>query len=147
MRVVLLQDVKKIGRKNEIKNVSDGYARNFLIAKGLAKIADQSALNETKQKQGSLDKELQNLQETLKKVEDKFNSEPLVIMVKVGEHGEMFKSVTAEDLKNTLAEQGFKGVEIEPATIHLKELGQHEVGINLGRGVKGRIQLTITPRQ
>ena len=147
MRIILLQDVKKIGRKHEIKNVSDGYARNFLISRGLARPADQSAIRKAETQKQSAETELVEFKNKLKLMTKEFSEKPLSVMVKTGPHGELFKSVTADEIKNALTESGFKNIEVEMPGAHIKSIGDHQVQVNLGRGVRGSISIIVTPHE
>lgn len=143
MKVVLLQDIKGLGRKFDIKEVKEGYGRNYLIARGLAKPAEKPTVQQAVSKKESLENELKRFEETLKSIQENISREKLVIGIETGKNGEIFKSITGEDIKKALEERGFNNINIEPQKIHLKELGEHEVDINLGRGVRGKIKVNI----
>lgn len=147
MKVVLLQDIKGLGRKFDIKEVKEGYGRNYLIARGLAKPAEKPTVQQAVSKKESIENELKKFEETLKSIQESIAKEKLVIEIKTGKNGEIFKSVTEEDIKKALKKRGFNNINIEPQKIHLKELGEHEVDINLSRGVKGKIKIDIEPEK
>jgi large subunit ribosomal protein L9 len=142
MKVLLLQDVKKVGRRNEIKEVSDGYARNFLIPKKLAMPADEAALKikkATDEKEAELVAKLKNLSEKLK-------NDILEFRVKSGKEGEVFGSVSAEQIKKSLEEKGYGKTEVlleKP----LRLMGNHKVGINFGRGIRGEATVKLSPQR
>lgn len=143
MKVVLLQDIRGVGRKNDIKDVSDGYAKNFLLVKGLARVATDAAVGEVKALADKEARNLEALKEKLAAIQKEFKSTPLVMKVEVGEHQELFKSVNAAEIKKMLAFRGFNDVAVEPENLHLKALGAHQVKINLGKGVKGTIDIQL----
>ena len=142
MTVLLLQDVRGIGRRMEIKNVSDGYARNFLIAKKLAIPAGDSAL---KLKQEN-DQEEQKLLDTYNKLARELPRAALEIQIKIGKNGEVFGSVKSEEIKSALLK---KRLIIDDSEIilakPLRVLGEHWVDVNLGRGIKGRVKVILFP--
>jgi len=107
MKVILLQDVEKIGKKYDVKNVADGHARNFLIARGLAKQATPEAIEWVEmQKQISSQKaeddlkDIQNLASSLDELE-------VTISVKVGDEGQLFESINEQKISEHLKEMGF----------------------------------------
>lgn len=140
MKVLLLQDVKKVGRKMEVKEVSDGYARNFLIARKLAVPAGEGAMklkSETNHRENELVNKFQRLAERL-------NSEILEFKVKAGEKGEVFGSVTSEQISKVLAEKGYEDFEVlleKP----IKKSGDCEVPIKFGRGINGKAKIRVSP--
>src|SRR3989344_999724 len=88
MKVILLEDVKKIGRKFEVKNVSDGYAKNFLFPNGLADIATPDALKELEKKKSETDKESRELMKRLEELARTLKERHLEFFVKTGAHGD-----------------------------------------------------------
>lgn len=139
MRVVLLADVKGIGRRMEMKDVSDGYARNFLFPRKLAVPA--TAQNEALQRDWK-EKEIaaQNAAEkNLKRLEE----ETITLAVRTGSHGEVFSSITVKDIAAALEEKGFKNVEVFlPHPV--RELGTHTVQVSFSRGIKGNVTVVVT---
>ena len=144
MTVLLLQDVRGIGRRMEIKNVSDGYARNFLIAKKLAIPADASAL---KLKQES-DQEEQKLLAVYNKLAQDLSSSVLEIQIKTGKNGEVFGSVKSEEIKSALLKKRLILNESEVILGRpLRVLGEYEVEVSMGRGIKGKVKVILSPLQ
>ncbi|PIT92100.1 MAG: 50S ribosomal protein L9 [Candidatus Harrisonbacteria bacterium CG10_big_fil_rev_8_21_14_0_10_42_17] len=142
MQVVLLEDIKGVGKRNEVKNVADGYARNFLIPRKLAVRADEKAL---KAKQHIDEKEEAHLTE-LKKKAIKLEKEPFLFSLKTGNEGEVFGSVSSADIKKALEEKGFKHCEIEERQ-GIKKTGENKIHINLGRGVRAEVTIVVTPEK
>ncbi len=138
MKVLLLQDVRGVGRKNEIKEVSDGYARNFLIARKLAVAANESAMKFKAEVDASE-------QATIKRyaaLAEKLGKESFEFSVKTGAKGEVFGSVTKEDIKKHLFAKGFSEGEIVlPKPI--KATGEHLVEINFGKGIVGKLKVKV----
>jgi len=144
MRVILLQDIENIGKKYDIKEVADGYARNFLIPKGLAKPATEEALLwlETQK-----EIEAKKAEEDLKKVQEiasAIDDQEVIIPVKVGEDGQLFESINVQKIFEKLKELGFnvKKTQIElPESI--KELGEFPVKIKFEHNLEAEIKVII----
>jgi large subunit ribosomal protein L9 len=138
MKVLLLQDVRGVGRKNEVKEVTDGYARNFLIARKLAVAANEQAMkykSEVDANEQALIKKYQTLAE-------KIGKESFELSVKTGGKGEVFGSVTKEDIRKHLSERGFtEGEVVLPKPI--KSTGEHLVEINFGKGIVGKLKVIV----
>jgi len=144
MRVILLQDVDKIGKKYELKEVKSGYARNFLVPKNLAKPATAEAL-----KWLEVQKEIEEkkAEDALKKVEDSVSAidgQEVVIPVKLGEEGQLFESINAQKISEKMKEMG---LEIKKSQIQLadpiKELGEFPVKIKFEHNLEAEIRVII----
>jgi large subunit ribosomal protein L9 len=145
MKVILLKDIEKIGKKYEVKEVASGHARNFLIPNGLAKTATKTALIwlET-QKEISAKK----AEEELKVFQGKataLDGQELTIAVKVGDEGQLFESIGAQKIVEKLKESGF---EIKKSQIVLEEpiksFGEFPVKIKLEHNLEAEIKVIIT---
>lgn len=144
MKVILKAKVKGVGNAGEVKDVSDGYARNYLLPRGLAVIADANALKALEQQQQLADKrderELAGSQILKEKIE-KLN---LNYQVKAGEGGRLFGSVTGKDIADEMARMGIK---VDRRKIMLAEpirqLGNYEIEIRLHPQVTAILKLSI----
>ncbi len=145
MKVVLTQDVKTQGKKGQLINVSDGYARNFLLPKGLAVIADSNALNEIKGREAAekhkAEVELMNAKDAAAKLEGcvvKFTNQ-------AGADGRLYGSVTSKEIAEGLKEQF--GITVDKRKIQLdealKNFGTHVVNVRLHSEVMGKITVRI----
>lgn len=118
MKVLLLADVKGTGKKGEIKEVADGYAKNFLLKNGKARIADNSALSENKMKKASdafhKEVELQAAKELAKKL----SNVKLKLEIRCGENGKTFGSITSKEVSDELKTLGF---DVDKRKIEIKE--------------------------
>jgi large subunit ribosomal protein L9 len=148
MKVILLQDVKKLGKKYEVKEVKDGFARNFLIPQGLAKIATKKALAWL-EKQKEIEEK--RAEEALKKVQEQASSLDgleLIIPVKVGEQGQLFESITSQKISEKLKEMGF---EIKKSQVDLEEpiekIGEFPVKIKFDHNLEAEIKIIISPEE
>lgn len=142
MKVVLLQDVKGVGRRMEIKDVSDGYARNFLLPKKLAKAADESGLKI----KSEFDAKEQKLIAELKIQAERLSAEPLVFKVKIGDKGEVFSGINKDQIKKALDDRGIRNAKINLAK-PLKVLGKHQVEITFPRGIKAIAVISLEPER
>lgn len=138
MRILLLKDVKGIGRANEIKNVSNGYARNLLIPRKLAVPADKKAIGSKKE----IDKKEEDKIEEHKELAKKLAGEKLTFKLKVGDKEEVFGSVSATDIDKVLGEGRYKDGRAE-LSHSLKELGEHKVEVGFPGGIKGSVIVVI----
>ena len=148
MRVILLQDIEKLGKKHEIKEVSDGYARNFLIPKNLAKPATKEALQwlETQKEieAKKSEEDLKKIQELASDVDDR----EIIIPVRVGEQDQLFESITSQKIFEKLKEAGF---DIKKTQIDLpepiKELGEFPVKIKFEHNLEAEIKVIVTKEE
>ncbi len=145
MKVILLQDVKSQGKKGDIINVSDGYARNFLFTKGLAVEATQKNLNDVKLKKANEEKvaaqELAAARETAGQLE----SMEITVHIKAGADGKTFGSVSSKEIAEAVKEQ--KGTELDKKKIVLKDpikaLGDYRIPVKLHPSVTGEFTLHV----
>ena len=141
MRVLLLEDVRGVGRKMEIREVSDGYARNFLIPKKLAAPANANAL----QIRASWEKQEKHEAAAYEALLNRLKTETFTFSLTVGANGSVFDSVTALHIKKALEEKGFG--ESEVILKHpIRTIGVHEVEIRLGRGMHGIVKIVTEPK-
>ena len=146
MKVVLTQDVKGQGKKGDLVNVSDGYARNFLFPRSLAVAADAKAMSELKNRVESekyhKEMELKAAQEIAAKLEGK----TLTVTAKAGQNGKLFGSVTSKKIAEEIESQ--LGVSLDKRTINLDEdikaFGTYPVEIRICAGVKAKIDVKVT---
>ena len=147
MKVILLQDIKNVGKKNEIINANDGYARNFLFPKKLAIEANKDNMLKLEAKQASnAHKKNLEIEENNKKA-DKIEKTTLELKVKAGSNGKTFGGITTKEIAEALNKQ--IGIEIDKKKIALKEtiktIGTYEVEIKFGDGVTAKLKIYIKP--
>jgi large subunit ribosomal protein L9 len=146
MKVILLRDLRGVGKKNDIKEVSDGYARNFLFRQGVARIADEAAMKDIKMQKEAFEEKLKALKDKLEQIKNELEIAPLIFKLKVGEHKEVFGSVGKEQIERNLKARIAK-FKLEGAKISLKhpikELGEFQIDLNLGEDVSGKIKIKI----
>ena len=145
MKVILKADIKGVGKKDQIINVSDGYVRNFLFPKNLAVEANTENLNKLKAKQDSQKFQKNQEKEEAMKIADKMSKIILKIKVKAGENGKIFGGVSAREISQELEKQ-YKIV-VDKKKIDLKEtiktLGMQNVEVKLFEGVIGKIKIDV----
>lgn len=144
MKVILKENIKSIGKKDEIKNVSDGYARNYLFAKGLAVEATPGNLAKLQTKKDSVAFKKSQEKEEAKKIADKLSKITLEFKVRAGENGKIFGGVSSKEIAEKL-NKDYKIV-IDKKKIDLKEpikiLGVKRVEIKLFEGVTGIVKIS-----
>ena len=145
MQVILLKDIKGLGKKYEVKKVADGYAKNFLIPQSLVKTATRQNLNWLQKEQeiekNRIKEELKNIQTLASKIE----GQEIIISVKVGAQKELFEAITCQKIADKLKEMNFS---LKKSQIELKEpikeLGEFPVKINFDHGLEAEIRVIVT---
>ncbi|KAF5057558.1 50S ribosomal protein L9 [Proteiniclasticum sp. QWL-01] len=144
MKVILLQDVKNVGKKGEIVNASDGYARNFLFPKKLAQEATTGNLNTAQAKQDAERKQKQKDLEKAHALAAELKEKQIRIKVKTGEGGRLFGAITSKDLAGEIKNQ--LGYDIDKKKIMLdtiKGTGLYEAEIKLYPEVTGKLKVLV----
>ena len=145
MKVIFNADVRGQGKKGEMKEVSDGYARNFLLPKGLAVAATQDNLNTMKQREAAKKKQMEKEIALAKENAKKLESVVVKITAKAGDSGRLFGSVTSKEISDALAKQHNivieknKIVQAEP----IKSFGSYEVKCKFGYEISGVIHVLV----
>ncbi len=145
MKVVLLQDVKRLGKKGELVNAATGYARNFLLAKGLAVEADAKAMNELKNKKAAED---YHKAQELKAAEDlaaKLNDKTVKIKAKAGSAGRLFGSVTTKEIAAAINNEFGCDIDKKKVSIDadIKTFGTYNVIVKLPQGVSAKLYISV----
>ena len=147
MKVILLKDVKALGKKGEVVDVSDGYAKNFLLKGELAIIANAQNMNVLKTQEGSKMYKRERDFEEAKKLKEKMEDMVLHFKVKAGEGGKLFGSITAKDISDKLLSE-YK-IETDKKKVYLddaiKTAGITSVEIKLFEGVIAKIKVEVIP--
>lgn len=144
MKVILKADVKGSGKKGDIVEVSDGYAKNFLFKKGLAETATASGINEATQKKAAAEYRKAEEIKAMKELAANLNGQTVEVKIKVSENGKVFGSVTSANVAAALKEKGF---EIDKRKIQMntvKTLGSLTAEIKLMEGIASKITVNIT---
>ncbi|MBP1567988.1 MAG: 50S ribosomal protein L9 [Oscillospiraceae bacterium] len=146
MKVIFTQDVKGSGKKGEIKNVSDGYARNFLITKGLAVEATPKNLSDLEGKQASAQHKIDVDTAEAKKTADILNDKKVLIKAKAGSSGKLFGAVTSAQIADEIAAQYGQKVDKKKISLksEIKNFGEYEAEIRLYTGISAKMKVEVT---
>lgn len=144
MKVILKEDVKKLGNMGEIVTVADGYARNYLVPKGLAVEASSKNMKSLEHAQKVIQEKAKKVKESLQEFAERLSKVTLIMKAKAGEEGKLFGSVTSMDIAEQLKNEG---IEIDKKKIILEEpikrLGNFTVGIHLHADINSQITLQV----
>lgn len=145
MKVILLDNIKGVGKKDEIINASDGYARNFLFPKKLAVEANNENMSKLKAKKQSEQYKKDVNKENAEKIAKKLDEITLTIKVKAGENGKIFGGVTSKEISEELKKQ-YK-IDIDKKKImlneNIKNLGSFDISMKLFEGVTGKLKVKV----
>ena len=143
MQVILLHDIKGTGKKGDVVNVSDGYARNFLFKKGLAQPANNANMNENRQAKVAEAYHKQVERDAYSTEAKKLNGTNVEIAVKIGENGKLFGSVTSKEIAEKLETIGIK---VEKRMISLpaiKLVGKYNAKARFAEGIEAKFFVTV----
>ena len=145
MKVILKADIKGVGKKDQVINASDGYARNFLFPKNLAVEANAENMSKLKAKQGSNAFKKSQEKEEAQKIADKLSKILMKVQVKAGENGKIFGGVSSKEIAENLEKQ--YNIKVDKKKIDLKEtiktLGMFTIEIKLYEGVVGKLKIDV----
>lgn len=146
MKVILLADVKDHGKKGELVNVSDGYARNFLFPKKLAKEANAQAMNELKNAEAAKAFKIQTETEAAKKSAERLKDQTIQIAAKAGKEGRLFGSVTAKEVAEEIKRQYNVLVDKRKITLdgEIKQFGTYNCEVKLYTGVSTTMKVVVS---
>jgi large subunit ribosomal protein L9 len=144
MEVILLKDVPGLGRSGEIKEVPEGYARNYLIPKGLAVKSTKGRIKDIELRKSAVETKVLREKDSAMRLAERLKGISLTFKVRVGEENKLFGSITSGDIAEELNKKGFN---IDKHQIVLKEpikyLGTYEVTVKLGFGVSAPISVVV----
>lgn len=145
MKVILLQDVKSLGKKGDIVNINDGYARNFILPKNLGVEANNKNLNELKLQKRKEDKIAQENLDAAKALAEKLEAGKIELSIKVGNGGKVFGSVSSKEIAQAVKDQ--MSLEVDKKKIQMKEPikmpGIHEVPVKLHQKVTAKLKVIV----
>ncbi len=145
MKVVLLEDIDKLGKKYEIKEVADGFARNFLIPKNQVKPATKEMMEWVKIQKTLLEKKAEGHLKKTQEMASATDGLEVMMQVRVGEENQIFESITAQKIADKLKEMGF---EIKKNQIDLtepiKEVGEYPVSLKFDHNLESQIQVIVS---
>jgi len=145
MKVLLIKDVKSLGKRGEVKEVKDGYGKNFLIGKGFARHATQEILAQHANDELVVAENLEKEVNILKKIAQKLDKCEIIITKKLGQNGHLFGSVTKDEVAVALKEQ--HSIEIDKKHINekaaIKTVGEHDLDFKLGHGLHAPLHVDV----
>ncbi len=145
MKVLLTQDVKSLGKKGEIKDVKDGYGNNFLIGKGLAKLATPAVIKQWEAGERAKKEAEAHEIATLNSAKSALEGVKLVIKTKTGANGALFGSITKDEIVDELKKQHNITIDKKSIEHHgaIKATGNYELDLKMGHGIHATLNLTI----
>ena len=145
MKVLLIKDVKSLGKKGEVKEVKDGYGKNFLIGKGFARSATEEILAQHASDELIVAENLEKEVAALKVIAAELDKAEIIITKKLGQNGHLFGSVTKDEVATALKEQ--HGIEIDKKHINekssIKTIGEHDLDFKLGHGLHATLHVDV----
>ena len=145
MKVILLDNIKGVGKKDEVINASDGYARNFLLPRKLAVEANAENMSKLKNKQDSVQHKRNVEQEKAQEIANKFKDITVNIKVKAGDNGRIFGGVTSKEISENLKAQYKIDVDKKKIVLNetIKNLGVFNVQVKLFEGIVGNLKVNV----
>ncbi|MDH4229517.1 MAG: 50S ribosomal protein L9 [Nitrospirota bacterium] len=147
MKVILKEDVENLGRLGDVKDVAPGYARNFLIPRGLVIAATDKRIAQVEHERRLIESRVNKRRTEAQGIAKSMAAKPLVMTVKCGEDGRLFGSVTAKDIATALAAQGYP---VDRRSMRMdgpiKHLGDEELVVDLGFGVTSTITVSVVAK-
>jgi large subunit ribosomal protein L9 len=145
MKVLLIKDVKSLGKAGEVKEVKDGYGKNFLIGKGFAKHATSEILAQHKEDEAISNANLNAEIKILKELSEKLDRAEIIITKKLGQNGHLFGAITKDEIAHALLEQ--HNIEIDKKHITdkvaIKTIGEHDLDFKLGHGLHATLHVDV----
>lgn len=149
MEIILLQDVKSLGKKGEVVSVNDGYARNYILPKKLGMEANKKNINELKQQKAKAEKKQKEILDEARAFAKEINDKTIQLSIKVGEGGKTFGSISTKEISNAVKQQ--LGYDIEKKKMQLSEsiksIGIYSVSIKLHPKVTAELKVKVDSAQ
>ncbi|OGY50363.1 MAG: 50S ribosomal protein L9 [Candidatus Buchananbacteria bacterium RIFCSPHIGHO2_02_FULL_56_16] len=143
MKVILLKNVPQLGEQGDVKEVAIGHARNFLIPRGLAKPATPQALAELELNKVQAAKTAEVDLATAEQLAGKLEGQIIEVTAKASDEGTLYGAISPAKVSSALKAKGFEVDKDQIAARHIKELGEHEVVVDLDHGLEARITLVV----
>ncbi len=149
MKVLLIKDVKSLGKRGDVKEVKDGYGKNFLIAKGFARQATEEILEQHAQEELIVAQNLEKEVNALKEIAKKLDKAEIVITKKIGQNGHLFGAITKDEIATALQEQHKIEIDKKHITdkVAIKTVGEHELDLKLGHGLHATLHVDVQGEQ
>jgi len=145
MKVILLQDIPKIGKKFDVKEVADGYARNFLLPEGLIKPATEEALKILEAEKAAAAKKAEEELKEAEKTVSQLDGQEIELFAKADESGKLFGAITPLKIAKVLKEKGFEAKKSQVKIPEpIKTIGEHEITLEMEHGLEAKIKLIVS---
>lgn len=145
MQVILNQDIKELGKKGELVNVSDGYAKNYLIPRKLAVTADATAMNELKNRESSKAHKLAVEKANAEAAAEKIDGKTVNLTARAGTNGRLFGSVTTKDIAEKLKSDFGVAIDKKCLTVEdIRSCGTYECTVKVYTGIVAKIKVMVT---
>ena len=149
MKVILTKEVSKLGQKDAVINVSDGYARNYLLPRKLAIIANGESLKRLEQKSKRMEAKIEKEKDKYRQIAEKLDQLSVEIKADVGESGKLFGSVTSQEIASAVKD--LIGIDLDKKQIMLEEpiktAGKKDVEVKFASDIKATISVLVSPKQ
>jgi large subunit ribosomal protein L9 len=146
MKVILRRDVKGLGREGDMKEVKDGYARNFLLPSGAAVVADRGAIANWERHRDQREERDRHFRADAEASAERLRALTLEVPVKAGERGRLFGAVTSHQIVDMIHREG---IDLDRHALHLREpiktLGEHKIDVRLMPGVEATVTVNVVP--
>jgi large subunit ribosomal protein L9 len=146
MKVILKRDVKGLGREGDMKEVKDGYARNYLLPTGAAAIADKGAVANWERHRDQREERDRHARADAEALAERLSALTLTIPVKAGERGRLFGAVTSHQVADAIHREG---IDLDRHALHLREpikaLGDYKIDVRLMPGVEATVNVSVVP--
>jgi large subunit ribosomal protein L9 len=144
MKVILKRDVKGLGREGDLKDVKDGYARNFLLPSGAVVVADKGAVANWERHREQREERDRSVRADAEATAEKLRALKLTVPVKAGERGRLFGAVTGHQISDLIADEG---IELDRHALHLREpikvLGDYKIDVKVMPGVEAVVDVSV----
>ena len=145
MKIILLKDVEKVGKQFEVKEVKEGYARNFLIPKNLAKNATKQSLKWLESQKGTEEKKAEEELKKIQELASQVDGTEVIISVKLGDKGQLFAKINSQKISEKLKELGFGIPKNQIELVQpIEELGEFPIKIKLEHNLEAEITIIVT---
>lgn len=149
MRIILLEDVPKLGKRGDVVGVKDGYARNYLIPKGLAVKATEGEISKLREEILRRKEREERKKKALLEIREAIDGKEVILKAKAGSKGKLFGSITSNALADAIS--GSLGVDIDKKSVELdspiKEIGEYVVKVKLGMGIEAEVRVKVEPEE
>jgi len=145
MKVLLIKDVKSLGKAGEVKEVKDGYGKNFLIGKGFAKHATDEIIAQHKADEAQAKADLADEITQLKSLAEKLDKLEIIITKKLGQNGHLFGAITKDEIAHALKDQHSVEIDKKHITdkVAIKTIGEHDLDLKLGHAIHATLHVDV----